>query len=483
MSRVSPLALAVLASSFALACGVPPPPPAAPAPVASASSPSPPVKPTVVARPVAPQPSSPSTTCSLGWATEPLWSPLDPALGDGDAPVTIVMFGDLQDPFTARATPTLRELMAEFGGQKVRLVFRHNPLPFHKDARPAAIAAQLVFDREGALPFFRFVDLALDSQRSLDHQSLLKLAREAGVRDLAAFEASMSDAAISARIDRTIDLAAALDMRGTPGFLINGQTVMGAQSLDVFRTAVQRALGEAGDGTDRACRMARANVPSKPAPPTPSAPPATADDTTIFRVPIGASPARGGGQPLVTIVMFGGYQDPFSKRAETTLQVLLTKYGADLRVVWKDKPLPFHKNAMPSASLARQAFAQRGPKGFWEAHRKLMDSGTLEPADLDRIATEVGISPRAARAALAAGTHKSVIEIDSKLGDDLDVTGTPTFFINGRKLLGAQPKEKFEEIIDAQLALAKAKIAGGASRAGIYETMTAGGKPPTPKKP
>lgn len=465
------------------ACGAPPPP-TAPAPVASSTAAPPAVM--VPVDPPKPTPPKPvvatSSTCSLGWASEPLWSPLDPALGDPDAPVTIVMFGDLQDPFTARVTPTLRELMAQFGRDKLRLVFRHNPLPFHPNAKPAAIAAQLVFDREGTLPFFQFVDLALESPKSLDQAGLVRFAREVGVRDLQSFEASLTDAAITARIDRTIELAGALELNGTPGFLINGRPLMGAQPLQAFRSAVTAALAEAGAGGDRACAMARANAPTRPKPPSPPPPSGNVEDElAVFRVPITGSPSRGGTQPLVTIVMFGGYQDPFSKRAETTLQELMTKYGGDLRIVWKDKPLPFHKNAMPSASLARQALAQQGVRGFWLAYKKLMDATALDQADLDRIATELGLSPRNVKAVFAAGTHKAAIDTDTKLGDDLQVSGTPSFFVNGRKLVGAQPKATFEKLIDEQLEAAKKRIAGGAPRAGLYEVIVANGKVPGPK--
>ena len=485
MPRVVPsLALVAFAASLGAACGSPPPA-SMPAPVASSAAPAttaaaPPTVATTP-RPAPPRPSSASSTCSLGWAPEPLWSPLDPALGDPDAPVTIVMFGDLQDPFTARVTPTLRELLGEFGDRKLRLVFRHNPLPFHKDAREAAIASQVVFDREGNLPFFRFVDLALESPKSLDRAGLVRMAREVGVRDAQAFEAALSDAAIAARVDRTIELARSLELRGTPGFLINGRPFMGAQPLEAFREAVNRALDEAGSGPDRACAMARANAPSKPQPPPP--PPShpsvpSPDDATVFRVPVGGSPTRGGAQPLVTLVMFGGYQDPFSKRVEPTLQALLAKYGGDLRVVWKDKPLPFHNRALPAANLARQALAQLGTKGFWDANKKLMETSSLEDAELDRIASALGLSVGTVRAAISANKHKAAIDADSKLGDDLQVSGTPTFFVNGRRLLGAQPREKFEELIDAELASAKRRLASGTPRAGLYEVIIASGVVP-----
>ena len=126
-----------------------------------------------------------------------------------------------------------------------------------------------------------------------------------------------------------------------------------------------------------------------------------------------------------------------------------------MQIVWRDFPLPFHNNAMPAAEAAREALAQGGEAKFWEFHKKLFENQrTLERADLERFATEVGgINMARFRAALDNHTHKAAVEADmaavTAAGAQI---GTPSFFINGRLLQGAQPFDAFKTAIDRALA-------------------------------
>jgi len=75
----------------------------------------------------------------------------DPVWGSATAPVTIVEFSDLQCPFCSRVQPTIKSLQAKYGPNQLRVVFKHNPLPFHDHARPAAKVADAVL-RQGVRP-------------------------------------------------------------------------------------------------------------------------------------------------------------------------------------------------------------------------------------------------------------------------------------------------------------------------------------------
>src|SRR5690606_18619747 len=92
--------------------------------------------------------------------------PIDgrPSHGPADALVTIVVFADFECPFCARVQPTLQEVADRYG-RDVRFVFRHNPLSFHPNALPAALAAEEVFRQRGARGFFRYHDLLFENQR------------------------------------------------------------------------------------------------------------------------------------------------------------------------------------------------------------------------------------------------------------------------------------------------------------------------------
>jgi protein-disulfide isomerase len=81
------------------------------------------------------------------------------------------------------------------------------------------------------------------------------------------------------------------------------------------------------------------------------------------RIPVGNSPVLGRNDALATLVIFSDFQCPFCTRVEDTIRQLRTQYGNDLRVVWKNNPLPFHDKAGLAAEAAMEAHAQRGNEG------------------------------------------------------------------------------------------------------------------------
>jgi protein-disulfide isomerase len=203
------------------------------------------------------------------------------------------------------------------------------------------------------------------------------------------------------------------------------------------------------------------------------------------------------------MVVFSDFQCPFCGRVEPTIRDLRTRYGADLRVVWKNEPLPFHDKARPAAEAAMEAFAQRSHAGFWAMHDTLFQHNS-EPTGLDRPALEgyaqaQGLNMARFRAAMDGHTHGASIDADHQLAQSLQANGTPHFFINGRRLVGAQPAEAFQRLIDEVKRTAEAWITAhpGTTRANFYDRymatadtqvrMTGGGggaaAAPTPNQP
>ena len=185
-------------------------------------------------------------------------------------------------------------------------------------------------------------------------------------------------------------------------------------------------------------------------------------------------PVRGGDAALVTIVSFEDFQCPFCGRVETTLNALQKKYGGDLRFVWKDEPLPFHTMARPAAKDARVAFLARGPKAFWGLHDAIYAdqksiSGTSGTATLETWAASFGADATAL--SRFGAQADGLIDDSDALAKEIGASGTPTFFIDGEKLVGAQPQEKFEEVIDAHLAEAKKLVASGTAPEDVYAKL------------
>lgn len=166
-------------------------------------------------------------------------------------------------------------------------------------------------------------------------------------------------------------------------------------------------------------------------------------------IPKGA-PAKGPPSAPVTIVEFTDYQCPYCHRAQGVIDELLTRYKDKLRLVHLDFPLDGHPQATPAARAARCA----GEQGrFWEYHHDLMtEQGPLDAADLKRRAASLRLNARAFGACLASRKNDAAIQASVRQGEELGVTGTPAYFINGRMVSGARPLDSFTELIDAELA-------------------------------
>ncbi len=169
----------------------------------------------------------------------------------------------------------------------------------------------------------------------------------------------------------------------------------------------------------------------------------------VVKVDTAGRASRGGGPNApVTIIEFSDYECPFCKRAEPTVEQVMDAYGDKVRLVYRDYPLPMHEHARLASQAAHCANAQGK---FWEYHKKLFTSDDLSKEKLEAMATEVGLDKAKFDACLEKQEFKAAIDKDIADGTAAGVNGTPAFFINGRSLSGAQPFEKFKEIIDEEI--------------------------------
>ena len=168
-------------------------------------------------------------------------------------------------------------------------------------------------------------------------------------------------------------------------------------------------------------------------------------------VSIDSAPVRGNRKALVTIVKFEDFQCPFCKTAQPTFKELLKKYDGKVQVVHKDLPL---EDIHPAARKAAEAARCAGEQGkFWEYHDQLYAiSPKLSTEDLKSSAKQVGLNSAAFDQCLTSGKYRAAVQKDLNDGAQLGLTGTPTFFINGREMSGAQSLEAFAAAIDEELA-------------------------------
>jgi len=182
-------------------------------------------------------------------------------------------------------------------------------------------------------------------------------------------------------------------------------------------------------------------------------------------VQVASDPARmkGSADAPVTILEFGDFQCPFCGKVQPVLQDLLDRYKGKVKLAYRDFPLSqIHQHAEMAAEASRCALNQGK---YWEMHDAMFaDQVKLDKADLVKTAASLGIDQDSFESCLKSGKYKAMVEEDIEAGSHAGVNATPTFFINGEFLGGAQSEADFVTIIDRQLAAATAKNSVLASR-------------------
>jgi len=164
-------------------------------------------------------------------------------------------------------------------------------------------------------------------------------------------------------------------------------------------------------------------------------------------------PSTGPANAPITVVEYSDYQCPFCARVVPTIVKLRQTYGDKIRIVFKDFPLPNHSNA-PKAAEAAHCAGEQGK--YWDMHDRLFanQQGLAVPS-LKQTAAGLGLDAAKFDQCLDSGKYGASIAADMKEGEQLGVQSTPTVYVNGRAVVGAQPFEFFQSVIDEELAKKK----------------------------
>ena len=145
-------------------------------------------------------------------------------------------------------------------------------------------------------------------------------------------------------------------------------------------------------------------------------------------------------------------------REDVLIAELMSDYGARIRFVWHDLPLPMHPSAPLAAQAAREALRQKGDKGFWTFHDTLFaHQKELGRDAIDGWAQAQGLEMTKWKAALDGATHQAEVDADAKAGSDMNINGTPSFVIavagakSGYYISGAQPYTRFRKLVERAL--------------------------------
>jgi len=170
-------------------------------------------------------------------------------------------------------------------------------------------------------------------------------------------------------------------------------------------------------------------------------------------------PSLGNKNAKVTIIEFSDYQCPFCRTFWKESFSQLKKEYIDtgkVKFVYRDYPLSFHPMAEPSAQAGECADDQGQ---YWEFHDKLFGEEdkkgqgtvTYTVQDLKLWASQIGLDQAKFNQCLDSNKHKAEVQKDFDDGNSAGVSGTPSLFINGRLVVGAQPYASFKAIIDEEL--------------------------------
>ncbi|MBC7460244.1 MAG: thioredoxin domain-containing protein [Thermoleophilia bacterium] len=156
---------------------------------------------------------------------------------DGNQPVTVIIYGDFQCPFTAHAVAEMRHVLEQVSGQ-ARYAFRHFPLPKHPDAYAAALAAEIAASHGR---FWEMHDLLFAQHAQLERADLHRCAQLVGI-DAEAFDAGLRNSDNADRVERDVASGTAAGVTGTPTFFINGAQHFGDHSVELIVQWVRESL-------------------------------------------------------------------------------------------------------------------------------------------------------------------------------------------------------------------------------------------------
>jgi len=415
-----------------------------------------------------------------------------PVKGGANAMVTLVEFSEFQCPFCSRVIPTLDKLVEEYG-DKVRVMFRHNPLPFHKNALPATLASEAVRKQAGVKAFWKMHNMLFEKQKEWSRLAgdeltakFLEFAEACGAADGSMIKDFMKNvpADVQAQLDADKKDAATFGARGTPSFFVNGKKFVGAQPYERFKQLIDQEIAAAAKHKGAADIYAEIvkNGKTKAEAPKPKKPRALDETQYKVEIPKGTW-AKGAKNPKVVLIEFSDFQCPFCSRINPTIKKIMETWPNDVAIYFAHNPLSFHKAAMPTA-VATMAAGEQGK--FWEMHDKVFATqrawGKLEgdamTAQMVAYAKEVGVKNIAKFEKELKNPERlqKTIKEQQAYGMKFGARGTPAVFVNGIKISGARPFDDFKKIIDKQLAKANELLKKGVKQADLYKEAIKNGK-------
>ncbi|MCX5746196.1 MAG: thioredoxin domain-containing protein [Proteobacteria bacterium] len=439
--------------------------------------------------------------------------PLDATVGPADAKVTIIEASDYACPYCERIRPTMAKLRAKYG-KDLRIVYKQlvvHPTTATASALAACAAAkQHKFAAMDEALWQAYQARTFDTDDTSDPNRPVKCwdspagcpfvnaaAKQAGV-NVTRLQADMP--ACLANVEGARKLMARFSVSAIPTVFINGRFLQGAQPLETFEQLVDEELAKATTRITQGAKPATYYQqwvidqgetqldPATTAPPSAPPPPlphrrVEPDADKTYAIKVDADDATlGPADAKITMILACDYASPYCEKVRDTIAKLRTKYGKDLRLVAKQ--LVVHPRNTMASALAACAANRQGKFAamdalLWDAYKArafdLSDEGNVKCWEAAGTGcTNVTAAAQAAKLDLAR-FKTDMIACQASVATSMtdlaafNVAATPSFFINGRFLSGAQPQEVFERLIDEELAKATTRIKQGTRPAAYYQ--------------
>jgi protein-disulfide isomerase len=389
-----------------------------------------------------------------------------PVRGPTHALVRIVVFQD----FVALGAAALAQAYAaaqQRWPDDVQLVLVHAPARKHAMARPIA---ELTIAAGAQGKFWEAHDLVLRSPPG-DRQALVDIASQLEL-DVEEVRAALADGRHRGWVDTDVETAKVHGVPRGPAAFVNGvpapADVAQLESLVERELELARVLIDAGVPRSRLQSRMAGLLPSPAA--VPETDDAQADLAVNWAVPAADAPMLGPKNALVTIIVFSDFQCPFCARVQPALDELRKRHPDDVRLVFRHMPLAMHPLAR---SAAKAAIAADRQGKFWRMHDFLFNlEGAPDERTVRKAVKRLRLDKRRFARDLASPKTEATIAADEQIARDFGVDGTPSFFVNGRRLGGAQPVESFDALVLEELAKARTfaeRDSGGAGT--LYDRM------------
>ncbi|MBO4710800.1 thioredoxin domain-containing protein [bacterium] len=379
-----------------------------------------------------------------------------PVWGADDALVTLVLFDDFECPFCSRLYGTYEQLKQDYEG-KIRIAFVNLPLGFHKKAKDAAYLAAAAHKQGKFWEVYSFLfTKQKEWNRVPDFTEWLETNKADIPADWETLKKDMEDKATTKIVEEDIKTATALGLRGTPASFVNGRFISGALPIESFKKVIDEELKKAeGKGLKGDALYREIIKEGKPAIAKANGNKAEKEDPNkVYQIKLsGKEAVKGAKNPKVTIIEFSDFQCPFCSKAFATVESVAGKYKNDVKVVYKNLPLDFHKEAKPAALFARAVKNLYGDEKFFQIasilYAKQNEWNSNSEEKFAAYAKEIGADWAKVKAEAAKPETEEAVSEDIREAGNHNLRGVPAFFVNGKKVAGAKPAEFFENMIES----------------------------------